>query len=69
LDAWAIEVERIGSDNFPCDNVVHLGLETGELVSEMVIAEFHLAPTATSELRNYRTVNLQMLRTDSAEFD
>ena len=41
--------------------------ETGELVSEMVIVDFHVAPATTTEIRNYRVISFEMRRTDTAE--
>ena len=41
--------------------------ETGALVSEMVVSGFHIAPATTTELRNYRVVSIELMRTDTAE--
>lgn len=38
---------------------------TGELVTEMVVAAWQLAPMAQSQFRNYRTMSLELLRTAS----
>lgn len=44
-----------------------LEANTGALVSEMVASHFHIAPATTTELRNYRVISFELLRTDSAE--
>lgn len=43
-----------------------LHAETGELISELVVSDFHIAPTTTTEFRNYRVASFELLRTDSA---
>lgn len=37
--------------------------ETGDKVDELYVAEFEIMPAGQSELRNYRTVALELLRT------
>lgn len=44
-----------------------LNPDTGELISELVVTGFHIAPSATTEMRNYRTISVELMRTDSAE--
>lgn len=39
---------------------------SGALISELVVTDFQMAPASTSELRNYRVVNFELLRTDTA---
>lgn len=38
---------------------------TGELVTEMVVSAWQLAPMAQSQFRNYRTISMELLRTAS----
>lgn len=39
----------------------------GEIFSELYVAEFQVMPMGLSEIRNYRTVGLELLRTETAE--
>lgn len=41
--------------------------ETGNIISELYVAMFHIMPMTQSELRNYRTVGIEVLRTDSSK--
>lgn len=45
--------------------VAMLDPETGEQISEMVVTMFQIMPMGQSELRNYRTVGIEVLRTDN----
>lgn len=41
--------------------------DTGELFSELYVVEFQVMPMGQSELRNYRTVGIELKRTDTSE--
>ncbi|MBU6393277.1 MAG: hypothetical protein KGQ75_01755 [Sphingomonadales bacterium] len=40
---------------------------TGELITEMVVTSWQQAPMAQSQLRNYRTVSIELMRTSTVE--
>lgn len=41
--------------------------DTGEIFSELYVVDFDILPGSQSELRNYRTVGIELLRTDNSE--
>lgn len=41
----------------------YLDPETGEELSELVVAAWNLSPMAQTQLRNYRTISIELLRT------
>lgn len=41
--------------------------DTGNIFSELVVVEFEVMPMSQSEMRNYRTVGIELLRTDNSE--
>jgi hypothetical protein len=41
--------------------------ETGDQISELYVSSFHIMPMSQSELRNYRTVGLELMRTDTVK--
>lgn len=62
LEILDIIYERLGERKKV--NLLHP--TTGDLVSEMVVTDFHVAPATTTELRNYRVVSMELRRTDTA---
>lgn len=57
--------ERFGFQN----SVALLDPETGEQFSELYVSDFQIMPMGQSELRNYRTVGIELMRTDTSEAD
>jgi len=51
--------ERFGEDK----KVDLLQLSDGAVASELVVSKFHVFPMSQSELRNYRTFGVELLRT------
>lgn len=41
--------------------------DTGDVISELVVVEFQIMPMGQSELRNYRTIGIELLRTDTTD--
>lgn len=42
--------------------------DTGDIISQMHVNIFHIMPMSQSELRNYRVVSVELMRTDTTEF-
>lgn len=64
----ANEIELIGAiqDRWgEGQKVTLLDVTDGSVDSEMVVSEFEVMPMAQSELRNYRTIGIELLRTGS----